>query len=433
MGNRPQREQLRTVIGPGRLILLTFALVAPATSVWLAFGAAYRSAGTGIVLSYGLAGLVNILVMLCYAEVGSLYPEAGGDYALARQALGPRIGAVYALVFAVKGAILPAVLCLGAAAYLHDAWPTIGVGTGAAALLAAAVALGLMTLTLSSAVMAVMVGVEGVAFLALLAVTLTALPGPSAFSPASLVALPSGRWPAVLGGAVPALYAYNGPQAVLYYSEETRAAPRTFGRLIITVALSTVAVEGLGVLLAALAVGHRPELRQVPLPLLALVTGSDRWGRLVLTATGVALFDAAAATLMAYARVLYAVARDGLWPEPLNRRLGHVSTHGVPAFTVACLGLLNFGALRLSTLNNWVVLLGALVLLLYAGIAGAALTTRLRAHPPYRMPFWPVPPLAVLLAIGVLLRVIPPVQRTVLAAVTAAGLLWSFTRRNGGG
>jgi amino acid transporter len=432
MGKRGHRDRLHGVLGPGRLSLLTLALVAPASSVWLAFGAAYHLAGSRVVAAYAVAAVLYLLVMLCYAELGSRYPEAGGDYALARHTLGPRAAAVYAAVIAVKGAVLPAALCLGAAGYLHDVWPGSSQDVFSVALLAGSVALGLMAVTASSRVMAVMVGVEALAFVILIVATVAAPPGPVAFRLASLVPTQAGDWASILAAAVPALYAYNGAQAVLYYSEETKAEPRAFGHLILTVAVATILVEGLGVTLATLALGPHPDLSATPLPLLGLVgrVGGRRLARVILAATAVALFDAAAATLMGYGRLFYAIARDGLWPRAVNRRFLRLNAASVPAAPIMVLGALNFGALWVSSLNTLIVLLGGFVLLLYGGIAWGALTSRRGPPAPYRMPLWPWPPLLVLASLGALLHVLPRSQLFALGAVTLGGLLWAWRKTN---
>ena len=49
---------------------------------------AARYAGPGITLSYVLAGVVCLLTSLCYAEIGTLMPSAGGAFSYARVTLG---------------------------------------------------------------------------------------------------------------------------------------------------------------------------------------------------------------------------------------------------------------------------------------------------------------------------------------------------------
>ena len=46
------------------------------------------SAGLALVV-WGVSGPINICICLCYAELGALYPKAGGEYAYFFQVLGP--------------------------------------------------------------------------------------------------------------------------------------------------------------------------------------------------------------------------------------------------------------------------------------------------------------------------------------------------------
>jgi amino acid transporter len=425
-------------IGAGRLVALTFAVVAPATSVFLAYGAAYRTAGDGVVIAYAAAAGINLLVMMCYAEVGSVHPEAGGDYALAARALGPRAGSVFAACFAFKGAALPAVLVLASAAYLHGVLPEVPEAGAAAAMLVVILGVSLAPIAWSSVVAAAMVVMEAAALAVFAA---AAAPAAHRAPEVLLGPVASGgelgwlSWAGVLLAAGPALYGLNGAQACLYFSEDSRGAPRTFGRTIMGVAVTTVAVELVMVALATLAVPTHALGASVPLlVVMRTVAGSKAVGRFLVLGVAVALFDAALATTMSYGRVYHAMARDGQWPEPLNRWFRGTAKDGAPRGPFWMMAACNLGMLAVTGLNDLVALLGALVWLMYLGIAGAALVTRRRvARPPYRMPLWPAPPLA---AMGALLFLAPYLGRSELAvtgAVVALGLVWSFARPTGAG
>ena len=43
-----------------------------------------------------LGGLVMLIGALCYAELGSMYPSAGGEYHYLSRAFGPRVGMLFA-------------------------------------------------------------------------------------------------------------------------------------------------------------------------------------------------------------------------------------------------------------------------------------------------------------------------------------------------
>ena len=58
---------LKPVLGLGRLIGVTFAVIAPASSVFLTYSTAYRIAGPTLIFSYAAGALLNLAVMFCYA------------------------------------------------------------------------------------------------------------------------------------------------------------------------------------------------------------------------------------------------------------------------------------------------------------------------------------------------------------------------------
>lgn len=433
MPNRTNR--LRPVIGVGRLVGMTFAVIAPSSSVFLTYGSAYGRAGTGIVLGYTVGALINLLIMLAYAEVGSVFPEAGGDYSLASRALGPRAAAVFAVLFGLKGVAIPALLALSAATYLHLLLP-LPVTVLALAALGLFVGLASIDLQTSSTLINAMVAVEAAVFVLFLLTGLGSLHQPWSIL-IHPVAVHAGRptrvtHPAILAASTAAIYGLNGPQACLYYSEETRAEPRAFGRTILGAALATIAVELLGVVVTTLALpslAADPRLAG-PAALIEAALGQTRWVRAALVGgISLALFDTGLATTMAYGRIFYAVARDGNWPGPLNRFCLKVSARGVPMGALWVLGAANLLAICLSGVSFLVLLTGSVLLFIYLGVAAAALTTRGKTGTvPFRMPAWPLPPLVAIAALLVVLTGVPRGELALSLAALAIGGLWARVR-----
>ena len=140
---------------------------------------------------------------------------------------------------------------------------------------------------------------------------------------------------------------------------------------------------------------------------------------------GIALFDAALTTTMGYGRIYRALARDHVWPAPLN---DWVAAGGrLPPYLL--MGVGNAGLLMVARLGDLVALLGALVILVYAGVAAAALATRLAERPiPYRMPAWPLPPLVALVVLIILVRFLPLRQWIAMLVVLGLGVVWGHPR-----
>src|SRR5579863_1463233 len=76
------------------VLLLTLSSVTPASSVFVIIPGVIQQAGSGVVLSLLAAGMVSFCMAFVYAELASAWPIAGGEYAMAGQALGPFAGYV---------------------------------------------------------------------------------------------------------------------------------------------------------------------------------------------------------------------------------------------------------------------------------------------------------------------------------------------------
>jgi len=72
-----------TMIGVGAMI---------GTSIFVLIGVATTELGAGVMLVFGLNGLLTLFTAATYAELGSSFPEAGGGYLWAKKALGHPAG-----------------------------------------------------------------------------------------------------------------------------------------------------------------------------------------------------------------------------------------------------------------------------------------------------------------------------------------------------
>lgn len=429
-------DRLRPVIGLSRLFGLTFAVIAPATSVFLTYGAAYARAGTGVFLSYIIAAVVNVAIMFSYAEVGSRYPEAGGDYSLAARALGPSVGTIYTLLFALKGIMVPAVLALTQAAYLALLWPTLSLVPVALAILAIYIAIAFMDIGASSRVVTFMVLIEAGVFALFVAATLA-----SGHQPLAVLIHPQrGEAPhatypplaSLWAAAIPALYGLNGAQACLYYSEETNAGPRAFGTTVLTATLITICVELLGVLAATLALPSLglPMHGVVPLlPMLHEGPLGPGGTRVLVLGIFIALLDTGIATTMSYGRIYFAIARDGQWPGPFNRWCLRLSARRIPYGAILLIGATNLLVILIAGSAFLIVLTGSVLLLLYLGVALAGMVTRIRTGPPpYTMPLWPIPPVVAVVGLLVLALQIGPRELFILSGLLLVGAAAAWGR-----
>jgi basic amino acid/polyamine antiporter, APA family len=94
--------------------------------------------------AYILAAILMALVVLCFAEAGSLFEQTGGPYVYARVAFGPFAGFLVGWVFFLSRLAASAAIGNAFVAYLAYFWPAAGVGWRRAAVLT--LAIGLLTI-----------------------------------------------------------------------------------------------------------------------------------------------------------------------------------------------------------------------------------------------------------------------------------------------
>jgi amino acid transporter len=209
----------------------------------------------------------------------------------------------------------------------------------------------------------------------------------------------------VLTATASAVFAYNGYAAAVNLSEETKGSSRHIATAILWSLVITVAAELIpttAVLLGA------PDLAAVtteaPMTTFLQATANDTITTIVSLGIAIAIFNAVIAIIVQFGRILYSAARDSAFPGPSSGWLASVHpTFRSPWIATILVGLIGVVLCLTVDLGTLITLTGASLVLNYAGIALAALVGRAVGasdHSPYRMPFWPVPPILALLALG---------------------------------
>jgi APA family basic amino acid/polyamine antiporter len=192
--------------------------------VFVAWGPAARSAGSWLLGSLAVAGLLAVCHAGASAQLASAHPASGGSYLFGRVVLGPWWGFCAGWGFVVGKTASCAAMAMAFAAYLLPERP----GWQAAAAVAA-------VLALSAANLRGITRTAGVARV-LLALTLVVLLGfvvvvRSAGPPADVVGLPQGDVLGVLQGAGLLFFAFAGYARIATLAEEVRR-PEVLGRAI---------------------------------------------------------------------------------------------------------------------------------------------------------------------------------------------------------
>lgn len=373
-------------------------------------------------VAWALGGALGLLGALVFAELSTRHPEAGGKYAYAREAFGPRAGfvigwsealgmycAAVAALAVVCGEYLARLLgwnasprAIGAAIVaLFVAVNLAGVAVGR---WAQNVATAAKVLALAGVVVAAALAGDGAGWRA----PLPGAPGPGGMLGAMAIAFQAVIW------------TYYGYPDAAKIAEEMVEPGRTLPR---------VYLIGIGLVILLYLLLNAAFLYVLPLERIA---GSN----LVAADVMAALFGARAGALMAglallvvlasvnanifvTPRVLFGLARDGLAPFALAR----VSAVGTPWTATLLVGVVAIALAATGTFER-LLSLAILLVLVSDGFMVLVLFRLRRRSPdaPFKVPLYPLLP-GLFLGVYALLFAVSARAQPVLAGVTAGLLL----------
>jgi APA family basic amino acid/polyamine antiporter len=464
---------LRRVLGPLQLTSLGIGAVIGA-GIFVSTGAVARqTAGPALMLSYAVAGLACVFAALCYAEFASMVPAAGSAYTYAYATLGELFAWIIGWDLILEYAVSAATVATGWSGYfqsllsafgLHlppglagpavDYDPALGhlVATGAwlnlPALGATALVTGILVLGIreSAGLNAVLVALKLTAVLFVIVVgsfyvdprnwhpfAPYGYAGLTAFGHMLLGRADAGGRPVgMLAGAALAFFAYIGFDSVSTHAEEARRPERDvpFG-LIASLALCTVLYIGVVAVLTGMVPYGQLDLAAPVADAFGRV--GLRWAQVILALAGVAgITSVMLVTMLSQARVLLAIARDGLLPRTFfgavhpRFRTPWKSTLVTGAFVGVLASLLPIGVLL--TLVNMGTLLAFVI------VCAAVLVMR-RTDPelrrPFRVPFVPLVPVLGIVSCLLLMFSLPPENwlRLVVWAAIGLAIYFGYGRR----
>jgi amino acid transporter len=401
---------------PVNVLAIAVAAISPTTSVFLVYGAGLASAGTGVIWAFVIGAVIALAMAFCYAEVGSIFPSAGGAYTIVRRALGPVFGGVSTILFLVLGVVVTASILVAAATYLGQlTGADIPVNWVAFGMMVLVTILSLERISPTSWVTGLMLVLELTVILVFTAFCLGHVSlGSDPFSHPSLPASHGAGLIAVgasgmIAAIVPALFAFNGYDWPLYFAEESRGSRRALPRAVMFAAVISVVVEVLAVIAATYAIKDlsATSASAAPLSDIASRAMGSAGAKVLLAGVVIAMFDTGLAGNLAYARIYYAAARDNMWPKPLNPFFGHLTKRTqVPVWGFAVLFVGNTVLCIFTSLNNLITFTGVVIVIIYLLVAVSALVCRVRDRElarAFRMPLWPVPPLVAIAGVIVAL------------------------------
>lgn len=407
-----ESSRLHRKLTPFGALLLTLSCLSPVFSVYGPGSDVLQHAGTGAGVLFLIAIGAAAIWAMVYAELGSAYPYAGGDYVGVGSILGSAAGfaslALWALVILPINAFLADMV----ATYLAEVAP---VPQMAVAYLALFLAAGAALLAVRAGAM-----LTG-AFLAISLLTVLALVIAGLWHPAgNFIAVlthpripdAQGHWlPVATGalalGAVNAAFATAGGNQAIAFGEELIDPHRNTGRVILIACLTGAAAIALPVIVVAWSASAHPEVFRGSAPLSAFVTSiaGPAAGKALSAVVALAVFNALIAQLLFASRLLFSFARDGIFPSRVNAALGRVDpVSGVPRFATIIVAV---GSMLCCLVSAHVLLvfMSGLIVYALALVSVAVLVGRIRGQTGapgfWRSPFFPlVPVLGVALALA---------------------------------
>ncbi len=377
-------------------------------------------------VAWVLGGVVALLGALCFAELTTRHPRAGGRYVYVREAFGPRAGFLAGWVECL-GTNGVAIAAIGVAAgeflarllgWAPGRAPALGAG-----LVAAFTAINLVGVASGRWVQNVVTAAKVLALGGVIVIAFAL--GTGAGWHASLVDAPHGWavWPALAVASQSVLWTYYGYPDLAKIAGEVVEPSRTLPRVL----LGAIAIAAALYLLLNAAFLEVLPLERIAASNLVAADVAD----VILGAKG-GIAVAALALLVVLAslngnifvtpRVLFGLAREGLAPGILAR----VNPGGTPWVAMLVVGVF---AIALATTGAFEKLIGlAIVLVLVVdGSAVVALYRLRRREPaaPFSVPLYPWVPGALLAVYGAVL-VGTALAQPGLVAVATAVLLGAY-------
>ena len=327
--------RLRRVLGPVEVTASGVGIIIGA-GIYVLLGAATGEAGDAVWLSFVLAAGLCALTGLSYAELASMFPNAGAEYDYTRRVCPERWAFLVGWTMIVGLMVATAAIAIG---FAHHLQYFVDVPLVAAAIVLIAVDAGIalagiqrsarLTLALSA------IQVAGLLFVIVI--------GASHVGDRSIVS--DATFDGVFGGAALVFFAFIGFDEVITLAEETRDPTRVIPRSLFA-ALGISTLLYVAVAIAAVSVIGAPALADSSRPL-ADVMAHVLGGRAESVVAAIALITTVNTSLLALtaaSRLTYGMSATGALPTAAGRVSGRTgapvmaigaATIGAAAFALA--------------------------------------------------------------------------------------------------
>jgi APA family basic amino acid/polyamine antiporter len=384
--------------------------------IYVLLGAATAEAGAGVWIAFLVAGVLSALTALSYAELASMYPNAGAEYDYTRRVAPAWVAFTIGWVMILGLVIAAAAVSLGFASYLRYFFD-VPQRLGAWLLLGLVAAIALAGIEQSARLTVVLSIVQVAGLLAIVAIGIPHLGDENLIAGASTAG--------VVTAAALVFFAFVGFDEVITLAEETTNPARTVPRALLT-ALGISTVLYVGVAIAGISVLGPTALAGSEQPL-ADVMGAAIGSRSADVVAVVAMMATTNTTLLAItasSRLQYGMADTGALP-PI---FGRISGRRAPWVAVLLSVTVAAGFVSIGDLSLVASVTDFSVYLVFIAVNVTVILLRFW-QPKRRRPFAikgavgkvPIAPVFALATIAVLVPSLDPAAILLGAAVTASG------------
>lgn len=336
--------------------ILTLSALSPLASVLVGGDQIVALGGDASLLAFVIGGIIILIATQAQAQLGEVFPQAGGDFGTVSVVLGRPIGFV---IFILALFSVPVFIALTAEACATVIATLTGIPLGVfgpAAIVTLAALIAAMKLPKAMIVVLPVLLIELV-FLSFIAIVGIASPQRTL---SSLAVAPQANISSFASAVAAVVWLMSGAGQAVFLSEELRV-PRKVGqivRYIAVIALGFMVAAIVGALLAAPSLDSNAVSGSIN-----LVSRGRMWAPAVVL---IALFAAMIALLSCYGRMLWASARDDFLPDFVSIPILQLRTNpNDPAIAILLMALIAivFSFLRSEALISFAGACGGLIFL----------------------------------------------------------------------
>jgi amino acid transporter len=427
------QQELNRAVSVLGTIALVVSDITPTASLLVIGPVVIAVAGSGSVWAYLIGCFIAINVALCMGELGSMYPVAGGLYSIVTRVLGRPIGFLALLDYIGQAIFLPASVAIGIGVYVQALNPDIPSNIAAGVVMILVTLVALLRINFNAVLTGFFLLLE------LIVVVVLALAGFTHWhQPLSILTSPvlsdgtAVGVPLIFTAVAVAMFSVNGYDSAINFSEETKGSAAHVGQAVVGAAIIGIIFELVPFIAVVFGAPDLPSFLSSTTPLtdVARAAFGDTFVNIITYGAIIAIFNASLAITLQFARIVWSSGRDRAWPGPISDAIAKVHpTLRTPWVATLLTGGLAAVLCFQSTLVAVVTFTAVLLIVLYALIALSALVSRIQqkdASRPYKMPFWPVPPIIALVGTVVALTQQKILDLEIVAGIIIFGLIYYF-------